>query len=128
LRHKKHRSAALADPERLNRRARELLSDEAQQLYLSAASFWEISIKYALGRLELPERPTQCVPGWLRRWGLHHLEISRLHALAVVELPSHHHDPFDRMLIAQAQLEQLVLLTADRVFTKYSVQILWCGK
>ena len=120
---------ALAAPEKLNRRARELLSGEGQgELFLSAASSWEISIKHTLGRLELPESPAKYIPTWLQRWGLRALDITHLHALAVGELPSHHQDPFDRVLIAQAKLEQMVLLTADRIFGKYPVEVFWCGK
>jgi PIN domain nuclease of toxin-antitoxin system len=119
---------ALAAPEKLNRRARKLLSDQRQQLFFSAASSWEISIKHVLGRLELPEPPSKYIPTWLQRWGLRALDISHPHALASGELPSHHQDPFDRVLIAQANLEQMVLLTADRVFSKYPVEVFWCGK
>ncbi len=119
---------ALAEPSRLNRRARELLSREQGELFLSAASSWEISIKHALGRLELPEPPATCIPLWLQKWGLRPLDITHLHALAIGELPSHHEDPFDRILIAQAKLEQMVILTADRMFRKYPVEVFWCGK
>jgi PIN domain nuclease of toxin-antitoxin system len=119
---------ALAAPEKLNRRARKLLSDQRQQLFFSAASSWEIGFKHALGRLELPEPPSKYIPTWLHRWGLRPLDISHPHALASGELPSYHQDPFDRVLIAQANLEQMVLLTADRVFSKYPVEIFWCGK
>ncbi|HEX9761221.1 MAG TPA: type II toxin-antitoxin system VapC family toxin [Candidatus Acidoferrales bacterium] len=119
---------ALAAPERLNRQARHLLSSEKQDLVLSAASSWEISIKHALGRLQLPESPATYIPIWIRRWGLRALEITHQHALAAGELPFHHQDPFDRVLIAQAQMEQLVLLTADRVFERYPVEIVWCRR
>ena len=101
---------ALAAPSKLNRRARELLSNQREGLFLSAASAWEISVKFGLGKLELPEPPTKCIPKWMLSWGIHALEISHLHALAVGELPSHHQDPFDRMLIVQATMEGMVLL------------------
>jgi PIN domain nuclease of toxin-antitoxin system len=119
---------ALAAPEKLNRRARELLSGERQGLFLSAASSWEISIKHALGRLAMPEPPAKYIPEWLQRWGLRGLDITHLHALAAGELPIHHQDPFDRVLIAQARLEQMVLLTADQVFERYDVETFWCGR
>lgn len=119
---------ALATPERLNRRARELLSNGREGLFLSAASSWEISIKHSLGRLALPEPPARFIPAWLRNWGLRGLDITHAHALAVGELPPFHQDPFDRVLIVQAKLEQMVLLTADRVFEKYPLEIFWCGK
>jgi len=118
---------ALAAPRKLNRRARDLLANSREGLFLSAASSWEVSVKFALGKLELPEPPAKYVPRWMLNWGLRGLEISHLHALAVAELPPHHQDPFDRILVAQAVAEGMVLLTADRMFEKYSVEILWCG-
>ncbi|MGH9859803.1 MAG: type II toxin-antitoxin system VapC family toxin [Candidatus Acidiferrales bacterium] len=118
---------ALAAPHRLNRRARELLSHQRAGLFFSAASSWEISIKHALGRLRLPDPLARYVPASLADWGIEGLEITHRHALAAGELTLYHHDPFDRMLVAQAQLEQLVLLTTDRIFAKYPVKMLWCG-
>ncbi len=60
-------------------------------------------------------------------WGIRALDISHLHALRVSDLPPHHQDPFDRILIVQARMEEMVLLTADRIFEKYAVKIFWCG-
>jgi len=118
---------ALARPSKLNRQARDLLSNERERLFLSAASSWEISLKFGLGKLELPERPAKYVPKWMLNWGISGLEISHLHALAVGDLPLHHQDPFDRILIVQAVMEGMVLLTADRMFQEYSVKTVWCG-
>ena len=118
---------ALARPSKLNRQARDLLSNEREGLFLSAASSWEISLKFRLGKLELPEPPAKYVPKWMLNWGISGLDISHLHALAVGELPLHHQDPFDRILIVQAVTEEMVLLTADRMFQKYSVKTVWCG-
>ncbi len=97
------------------------------ELYLSAASSWEISIKSALGKLPLPEPPAQYVPKRMAAQGIRPLPITHTHALAVSDLPVHHSDPFDRLLIAQAQLEGMVLLTADSAFKPYGVEIVWCG-
>jgi len=118
---------ALAAPGKLNRRARQLLSNQREGLFLSAASAWEIGLKFGLGKLELPEPLTKCVPKWMLSSGIRALDISHLHALAVGDLPFHHQDPFDRMLIVQATMEEMVLLTADRMFEKYGVEMLWCG-
>ena len=90
-------------PGKLNRRARDLLSNEREGLFLSAASPWEISLKFGLGKLELPEPPAKYVPKWMLNWGIRGLDISHLHALAVGDLPLHHQDPFDRILIVQAR-------------------------
>jgi len=117
-----------AAPHRLNQRARELLAHERGGLYLSAASSWEISIKYSVGTLQLAEAPDTYVPAAMGAWGVGALDITHLHAFAAGELPLHHQDPFDRMLIAQARLEELTLLTADRMFEKYEVEIVWCGR
>jgi PIN domain nuclease of toxin-antitoxin system len=113
-------------PERLGRKAVELLSDlpEGDVLFLSAVSSWEISIKFHLGKLPLPEPPALYVPSRLN--GVIPLPITHTHALAAGELPFHHSDPFDRLLIAQARLEGMTLMTADRNFAKYDVGVLWC--
>jgi PIN domain nuclease of toxin-antitoxin system len=116
-----------ARPERLGRKAIKLLSavPEGDELFLSAASCWEISIKFHLGKLPLPEPPALYVPSRLN--GLTPLPITHAHALAAGELPLYHADPFDRLLIAQARLEGMALLTADRNFMKYDVAVVWCA-
>jgi PIN domain nuclease of toxin-antitoxin system len=113
--------------DRINKQGRDLLADGKQELYLSAASAWEIGIKAALGKLRLPESPVRYVPTRLTQQGIDPLPVLQQHALAVYELPMHHTDPFDRLLIAQAQLEDMVILTADNIFGKYKVRLLWCG-
>lgn len=111
-------------PEKLSAHARELVLTTANELYLSSASAWEISIKYALGKLQLPEPPGRYVPSrvhTLRTWTL---PIDQEHALRVASLPPHHRDPFDRLLVAQAQVEDLPILTADPVFDRYDVTVI----
>jgi PIN domain nuclease of toxin-antitoxin system len=90
-------------------------------LYLSAASAWEIAIKYALKKLQLPEAPGRYVPSRLDAMRIAALPIEHEHALQVAELPPHHRDPFDRLLIAQARVESLPILTTDPVFASYDV-------
>jgi PIN domain nuclease of toxin-antitoxin system len=119
---------SLGAPERLNREAVALLEDTTAELFLSAASSWEISIKSALGKLRLPEPASAYVPKRMTPQGIRSLPISQIHALAAGELPRHHRDPFDRMLVAQARSEDLVLLTADTLFKKYDIDILWCAR
>jgi PIN domain nuclease of toxin-antitoxin system len=118
---------SLGAEHKLNRTARDLLSSSRAELYLSAASSWEIAIKFALGTLALPKPPSQFVPNAIGLLALRSLDVTHLHSLVAGELPSHHCDPFDRMLIAQARLENLVLLTSDRTFLKYEVKIILCG-
>lgn len=112
----------------LNKRALNLLADDSSELYFSAASSWEIVIKVAIGKLVLPEQPSEFVTSAIRLMALESLDITHSHAFAVAALPNHHRDPFDRMLIAQAQVEQLVLLTSDHVFEQYKVKHVFCGR
>jgi PIN domain nuclease of toxin-antitoxin system len=99
------------------------VEDTSNDLFLSAASAWEISIKYALGKLPLPEPPTRYVPSRLELSGTLALPVEIRHAVHVSALPPHHRDPFDRLLIAQAQLENLVLVTADGQLSPYGVEM-----
>ncbi len=93
----------------------------ADVVFVSAASAWEASIKAALGRLRLPEPVSDAVT----KCSFQKLPISFAHAEAAAALPLHHQDPFDRVLIAQARLENLVLVTHDRQLNAYDVEILW---
>ena len=113
-----------AEPERLSTRSRKLLRDEQSELLLSAASAWEIAIKVALGKLRLPEPVADYVTSRLAQGGMRSLPIEHAHALHVATLPPHHRDPFDRMLIAQAQIEDLPILTSDRRFRSYAVKVI----
>src|SRR4029077_8245410 len=119
---------SLGAEHKLNQKARDLLSSSAADLYLSAASSWEIAIKFALGSLALPKPPSQFIPHAMQTLALRSLGIPHFHSLAAGELPQLHRHPFDRMLIAQARSEAMALLTADTVFKKYDVEILFCGK
>ena len=118
----------LWDPQRIARRAREEIGDLSHEVFLSAVTSWEIAIKAAAGKLTLPESPVSYVPRRMAEQGLRPLAVTHPHALAVFNLPSHHRDPFDRLLVAQATLEQMVLVTADRVVETYPVEILWAGR
>lgn len=114
----------LAAPDRLSKSSRALVVSTDNELLLSAASAWEIAIKYALGKLRLPVAPGEFIPPLMNRTGVTPLAVHHRHALHVATLPPRHRDPFDRLLIAQAQLEQLPILTADRSFTLYDVETL----
>jgi PIN domain nuclease of toxin-antitoxin system len=114
--------------EKLNAQAQAVLTASgADELYLSAASSWEISIKARIGKLDLPEPPPRYVPDRMRRQDIRALPVSHTHTLAVFDLPRHHNDPFDRLLVAQAQSEGMTLMTADPAIRKYHLEILWCG-
>jgi PIN domain nuclease of toxin-antitoxin system len=105
-----------------------ILSSGGEEIHLSVASAWEIVIKAARGNLRLPIAPTRYVPDRLARQGIHPLPVTLTHSLRVYDLPPHHADPFDRLIIAQALTENMVVLTSDRIFEKYPVEIIWCGK
>ncbi len=112
------------EPERLSSQVLEQLSDESNGLFLSAASSWEIAIKYGLGKLVLPEPPDVYVPSRMASSGCLALAVEHAHALHVAELPPLHRDPFDRILVAQAQLDGLRLVTADPAIAAYEVDCL----
>lgn len=110
-----------SSPERIESSTLRVLEDPSNSLYLSTASTWEIAIKYRLGKLPLPEPPHLFVPPRLVRDQIRVVPIEVLHTTRVATLPDHHDDPFDRMLVAQAQEEGLVLVTADRQLVPYDV-------
>jgi PIN domain nuclease of toxin-antitoxin system len=109
----------LAD-EGLTAQAREAIADPANLVAVSAASAWEISIKKALGKLAAPDDLERQV----QAGGFLPLPVSIAHGVAAGELARHHDDPFDRMLIAQAQVEGLTIVTRDKRFDDYGVALL----
>jgi len=114
----------LFDDHRLTALARSIIQDPANTLLVSSASGWEISTKYRLGKLPHAEEAVRNLPSLLRR-ALIVLPITIEHALAAGALPGPHRDPFDRMLIAQGQIENLPIVTSDAVFKQYSVTLVW---
>lgn len=117
---------SLVSPERLSSRVATLLADTGTDLYLSAASCWEIAIKYQLGKLPLPEEPEAFIGPRLLRDGIRDLPVSVQHASRVSRLPLIHRDPFDRLLISQTQIEDLTLVSSDPVFAQYDVSLIAC--
>lgn len=111
--------------ENLSPKAEEVMRDGKNELFLSAASGWEIAIKAQLGKLTLPEDPISFIAQQLHLNAIHPLPIQLNHALHVYALPSHHRDPFDRMLVAQSQVEKLPLLTLDPQIARYQVEVIW---
>jgi PIN domain nuclease of toxin-antitoxin system len=114
-------------PERLSGGAREVIAAAREPLYLSAVSSWEIAIKVGLGKLRLPDTPARYVPARLAEQGMSSLAFEHAHALRVAELPPVHSDPFDRLLVAQAQVERMTIMTADPQVLAYDVATLWAG-
>jgi len=115
---------ALAGDGRMSRHAREIFAGSSD-LSLSIASVWEILIKVQAGKLNLPRPAGKYVIRKLAENRIEILPISVDHLLAVERLPMHHRDPFDRMLIAQSMEENIPVVTADRIFTRYPVEVIW---
>ncbi|MBM3649671.1 MAG: type II toxin-antitoxin system VapC family toxin [Alphaproteobacteria bacterium] len=109
---------AAGEPHRLSRKARRLLDDPDTQLWFSAVSLWEVAIKHGLGRRDFRAEPRRLRRGLLDS-GWRELSISSDHAMATLDLPAIHEDPFDRMLLAQAEVEGLTLVTSDDVVARY---------
>ena len=114
----------LDDPQ-LSATARNIIGDGRNELFLSAASAWEIAIKTGKGRLTLPEPPARYVANRMTHYRILALPIQLSHALHVASLPLIHQDPFDRLLVAQSQLEDLPLLSADAEIAQYAVTVMW---
>lgn len=112
----------IVSPERLGAVARGHIADARNTIYLSAASTWEIAIKYSIGKLSLPEPPSAFIPRRLARDAITALPVTIPHTLAVAELPLHHKDPFDRLIIAQSRYEHLPVMSADPQFAAYDVE------
>ena len=105
--------------------ARLTVIDPDNEVYLSAASAWEIAIKHALGKLPLPDQPGQFVPTQRALLGLATLPVEEEAVLAVARLPALHRDPFDRLLICQALTHGLLLVSPDPLMQQYPVRTLW---
>ncbi len=115
----------LADSPQLSFEAVDLFTAPENEVYLSSVSTWEIAVKNALGRLPLPERPTEFVPAMREAHGIESLSLDEESTLYVSRLPSYHKDPFDRMLVFQALVQDLVLLTPDDDIRQYPVKTRW---
>lgn len=109
----------------LSDRARQLLRDSGNELYLSAVSAWEIAVKFQAGRLELTANPDVLVPEARERHAVLALPFDEESALHLALLPQLHRDPFDRMLICQALVHGLAILTPDETIRRYPVRTLW---
>ena len=115
----------LADaPETLRDDVVEELGSDRTTLVVSTIVAWEVAIKWRTGRLTLPEQPRFWIRHLVAEFGAEVLTVTVEHAVRVAELPDHHRDPFDRLLIAQAQVEGIAVVTADRAFTAYDVAVI----
>ena len=113
------------EPSKISRKAQRAIDDPGNELWLSHASVWEIHLKHLAGKLQLPESPRPWFSRQLAAWGVRDrpLDLESLHLTS--ELPRIHKDPFDRMLLAQCQIHQLILISPDRFFPDYPIQVIW---
>ncbi len=115
---------AIVDSPRLKAEARVQIASPQNNVWISAASIWEIAIKHSLGRADMPVSAGDAL-NFFERAGYLLLHVTAAHAVQVETLPPHHHDPFDRILIAQAIVEPLRLMTHDPVVARYSESIIY---
>jgi PIN domain nuclease of toxin-antitoxin system len=115
----------LADDRRLSRYANAVVSDPANEVEVSVASLWEITVKSSLGKLEVDEPFEDVMPARLETNQIAVLPIRIPHLAALRHLPFHHKDPFDRLIVAQALAEGVPLVTADRALGAYGVDVVW---
>lgn len=105
--------------------AKEIFLNEDNELFLSAVTGFEIAVKYSLGKLRLAEPPKEFIANRIKANALIELPLSMIHALALQNMPLHHKDPFDRLLVAQAMVNQIPLLSADQQLSAYEIERLW---
>jgi PIN domain nuclease of toxin-antitoxin system len=111
--------------ENLSVTGRMLIEDASNQPFLSMASLWEMAIKLSLGKLSLAQPFEVLIPQQMRSNGIESLGLEMDHVATVANLPFHHRDPFDRLLVAQAMVEQIPIVSADTAFDAYGVERLW---
>lgn len=115
----------LDDDPRISSRARALIGDGGNDVAVSAASIWEIAIKAGLGQLEVPRHLEGYLRSQLARNQFEVLPMLFEHAVGVRDLPVHHRDPFDRLLVAQCRVERLALVTRDARMQAYDIEVAW---
>lgn len=115
----------ITDDPRVSARARELFVDAANEVYLSSVSAWEIALKHSLGRLPLPQPAHVYIPRQREKHGIESLPLDEESALHLARLPNLHADPFERMLICQALVHGLTLLSSDEHLAQYPVRVIW---
>ncbi|HTX55753.1 MAG TPA: type II toxin-antitoxin system VapC family toxin [Candidatus Acidoferrales bacterium] len=115
---------SLSEPERLSENVRTTIASAEAELFFSAAAALEIVIKHRSGKLDLPIEPAAFIPSRLTAMHIVPLDMTMEHTLAISLLPRHHADPFDRMMIAQAQVEGLTFVTADAIARRYPIRVL----
>ena len=116
---------AISGSNKLSRQAERLYMDSDNELFFSAVSYWEIGIKISIGKLELTNNWKKIIDKEMINNGIKWLDIKKEHIHGIINLEFNHRDPFDRLLIAQAQYEQLAIMTIDKQIAKYDITTLW---
>jgi PIN domain nuclease of toxin-antitoxin system len=111
--------------EKLSDAAKMFISDFDNELVLSIASLWEIAIKVSIGKLELLQSYDKLIPQQLEENGIDIMPITLQHLSKVIDLSFHHRDPFDRLIIAQALIEEIPVISSDAIFSEYPVKLIW---
>ncbi|MDE2634809.1 MAG: type II toxin-antitoxin system VapC family toxin [Chloroflexota bacterium] len=115
----------VSDHQRLSSVAAERMKDPTSIFHLSLVSIWEVAIKFNMGKLDLPLPFDEFVDKTIHSYSLRHLNIQIPHLRRVARMPLHHRDPFDRLLIAQSQVENIPVITSDAAFDSYEIQRVW---
>ena len=115
----------IGDDPSLSEKARSIISDEKNKIYLSAVSVWEIAIKSRAGRIEIREELEPFVTRHVRENAFLPLPITLLHSAKVQLLPNHHRDPFDQMLAAQGMVEEMPVITVDKMIESFGGRVVW---
>lgn len=115
----------IQDNKQLSKKAKKLISDPANEIYISSASIWEMSIKCKLGKLEIKDYSEEFLKKQIIDNSFSFLPISLQHAFRIYELTIFHKDPFDHMLIVQTQIENCAIITKDKLFENYDIKIEW---
>ena len=113
------------DDAKLSNQARALFLAEEHEVFLSPVSVWEIVVKHSLGRLDLPGDPARWIVQQRKRHGIEPLPLDEDAVLALLRLPAHHRDPFDRMLVCQALTQGMTILTPDELIRQYPANVVW---
>jgi PIN domain nuclease of toxin-antitoxin system len=114
-----------ADPDKLSPRVRKIVREKNNQLYMSAASGWEIALLEKIDRIKLPDEPQRFIPEAMQRLSVLPIPIGFSTAITAAMLPLIHRDPFDRIIIAEAEKEKMIVITKDKKFVEYGIQSLW---
>ncbi len=116
---------AIAEPEKLSKKVLRIVENLDNEIFASVANIWEICIKYSIGKLEFKKDPKEFIRNEILEADFQILDIKLNHIFPLTGLPYHHKDPFDRLLISQAQTENTPILSKDPLLKKYKVEVIW---